>query len=245
MGISTNYSTLVYAPCQSLEAIPVMMLRFPDLRLYLDQVPEWRGAVNAAVPAEVFKGYGDLFHNHTETGKTYNRYPLVQYGASRGAATILGIGRGADALSHWYMHRPETAKIGEQEYDIRTVALDVRHAPLGVEENKRTYILYDYLPFNQANYLTWQAETSMVRRVQQLEQLLAANIIQFAKGIGWQIPGRFVVEIEDVREIAWRYVLKPGTCFQRFDLRFRSDIVLPRGIGLGNKVAFGMGRLDF
>jgi hypothetical protein len=245
MGISATYSTHPQTPRQSIETLPVLTLRFPDLRLYPDQVPQWRGAVNAGVPADLLEEYADLFHNHAGMDRTYKRYPLVQYGVTRGVAAILGVGRGAGALTHWYMHRPKKIRIEAVEYDITTVALDVLDAPLGVGDNKRTYMLYDYLPFNHANYLAWQAETSMVRRIQQLEQLLAAHIIQFAKGVDWQVPGRFVVEMEDVREIAQQYALKPGNCFQRFDLRFRSDIVLPRGIGLGNKVAYGMGCLDF
>ena len=81
--------------------------------------------------------------------------------------------------------------------------------------------------------------TSLTERTLKLEQILASNIIAFAKGIHWQLPQRLDVTLLQLR--ATHTVQHKGVPMVAFDISFSANIDLPDGLGLGKACSHGFG----
>ena len=219
--------------------LPVTSLTFPEIKIWPADIPYFRAAVASQAGWEA-----TAFHNHKEgVDKYHYRYPVIQYRASSAGAQVIAIGQeGTDAVKNWLWDMPDTLRIGTKMIKISDtqVTRNIYECQLlSQEEAPVTYRLNDWLCLNQENYLRWQQLPSLETRAQELDRLLGANIIAFAKAIGWQIPGRFEAQVQHIRRV--RRLSFKGVAVMGFDVSFTAGLHLPPGIGLGRKMGFGFG----
>ena len=81
----------------------------------------------------------------------------------------------------------------------------------------------------------------MVEKIAILEKILTANILSFAKGIGWHIEQPVKVVIKDVK--MERNSKMKDILVRTFEIDFRSNVYLPDYLGLGKGVSKGFGTL--
>jgi len=206
-----------------------------DYALRLDQVPAFRKFVNVFVGQE-----NELFHNHQSADKLYYRYPLVQYKSQTGKATLLGLTEAGTAALNALMQHPVFRErciewIGEQfawtEESSDTLYL--------YPQPTRSYHLQNYLALNETNYQKWQENPSLAARATLLERCLTAHILKFASAIRWQLPPHSLqVQLLDYR---CRPIRAFETTLLGFAVKFRTNLTLPDGIGLGKAVSHGFG----
>jgi hypothetical protein len=212
-------------------------LRHADLSAF-------RGAFAALAGRE-----NDLFHNHDNSpeggGAHKQRYPLIQYRVHDGNAAVLGINEGAEALD-------ELARSGRlRDFNIQGQALPLEVLSRNKEGGFRVdvlpdgqvqrYRIYHYIPFSPENYLAYKALGSLVEKVGMLERLLQNHIVAMAHSTGSPLPEapQVRVVLQDIDRVKKAKVMH--NAMMAFDMVFSANILLPEGIGIGRKVAFGFG----
>jgi hypothetical protein len=177
-----------------------------------------------------------MWHGHTEEGGYDYDYPLIQYRHNH----ILGIGAGADALLAAWMQHKET---------LGDVRLDLASHPLVVTAEPQEYYIHRWMPLNAENYARWK-EMDTASRQQELERLLIAHILTFARAVDWFIGEEViseVVQVLNVKKVNMMNRKTPDweeTNFVSFGVLFRTNVTLPLHIGLGRGVRLGNGVLE-
>lgn len=208
-----------------------------DLPLKDRDIPRWRSAWSEMAGFEM-----DRFHNHKpgDEGVIY-RYPQVQYRTHRGKAALLAMGPATTDVQQALSVGPWEIVWNYDKHPIELEDLSLEQYELSFDRQFYHYRLHTYLPFNDKNFERWKSTTGLVKRIQLVERMLAGHLLNFATGIGWQIPERFEVEVIDLSEPYLRplhEIMRPA-----FDLQFKANLVLPFGIGLGKGVSHGYGVL--
>ena len=217
-----------------------MMTVVFDAPLFYNEIRMFRGAVIHAAGEEC-----DLFHNHLGQGFAY-RYPLVQYRIIGGKAAIVCLNEAIEQIqslfSNGFIGRSLT--IGDDDRG-QLLIQSIRQNEYGLKmlEHTHSYHISRWLPLNQQNYDLWKKQNTAENRMAILNAVLVGNIISFAKGVGWQIPGRILCEI-DVTSITTRLLSYKDQHLLSFSLDFSSNVFLPIGIGLGKGVSVNCGVLS-
>ena len=114
----------------------------------------------------------------------------------------------------------------------------------GAEARTRAFDIKDiliskYPHLAEENYITYKETPSLVKRMEMLEQILTANILSFAKGVG--------VFYEAPVEVCLLDISEPKTAHYKnvkllsFDVEFSCNVMLPEFVGLGKGVSKGYG----
>ena len=90
--------------------------------------------------------------------------------------------------------------------------------------------------------MRFHAARNAYEQKEMLERILTANMLAFAKGIGWQVPGRVVAEVPDPPLLKTRQF--KGVDIDVFDLDLHTNMDLPEAVGLGKAASIGYGVLD-
>ena len=101
------------------------------------------------------------------------------------------------------------------------------------------YSLRHWMGLNQRNYRDYDALQTEVERLQFLENLLRANLLSFATGIGWYAEQPVEVRITKFKGEKW--LPYKGAKVLCFSLNFVSNVSLPDYVGLGKGVSVGFG----
>jgi hypothetical protein len=214
--------------------IKTLTLTF-EIPLPTHQLQKWRGAM-----AEHAGWSDDTFHNHAGAKeKVLYRYPSVQYRSINGKAALFAVEGGVEAVQDMLMRSDGTLHIGGEVYKLRIDAFDKKDYPLSILPQKKSYFLKNWLALNDQNYREWSKMASLQERTAQLEQILASNIISFAKGIHWQLPERLEVTLLNIQ--ATHTLKHKGVPMVAFDVSFAANIDLPIGLGLGKACSHGFG----
>lgn len=210
-----------------------------DTQLDPWELPRFRGAVARKVGLE-----HEWFHNHdAESGGYHQRYPLIQYkldtwhGHMR--PMLLCLQHGVEEAHHFFSQPDWSLRIGANEHPLRIARLHVDQVTLDVPEQPHVYRIHKWKAFNPENYETWRGLTGIAEQFAFLERLLAAHIIAFAEGVGWQVPERFGLKITDLLKREW--LEYKGVRVLAFTLDFEVKLNLPEHIGLGKGVSMGFG----
>lgn len=206
-----------------------------DLPLDRRDLSKFRGAVIKCVGKE-----NTLFHNHVENGFAY-RYPLIQYRVIGGNAALVCINEGIEHMQVLFANGfvGRIIEIGGDIQQVKINSIRQNEILLRVMDDIHKYRIVRWLPLNQNNYKAWR-ELDKVQRIEQLNKMLVGNILSFAKGTQWQIDSKIECSI-DPDSIITRHIQYKDQQLIAFNAEFSTNVLLPKGIGLGKSVSLGNG----
>lgn len=200
------------------------------------EIPLFRGAMLHAA-----QGDSTLFHDHVGEGFRY-RYPLIQYKVINEHAAVVCLDDGVEVMRQFLQdNRSCQVRIGQRMELLRVASGYEDILPMGICESgeEQTYLLHRYLPLNQENYEQYKQMDSLVERYALIERCLLGNILSMAKGLGLFFEQKVKVTLLDVEnEHIYRYKKVNMT---GFDLKFKTNVLLPGYAGLGKGVSLGFG----
>jgi len=181
----------------------------------------------------------DLLHNHREDGSVQYRYPLVQYRTEAGRAALIGLDEGTTAIFDWYSQSNCRLFWNEAQHNLPIYGMSMEQYDIAYHDQSHTYRLTQWLALNERNYRDWQQMATLTDRIAELERVLVAHLLTFCRAVGWRLPQRLEVSLELLH--ATRRTRFLGVNVVGFNINFRSNLVLPYGIGLGKGVSHGFG----
>lgn len=213
-----------------------------DLPLEHRDLPNFRGAISALAGREK-----DLFHNHDNRPGSdrsfHQRYPLVQYRIHGGKASIFGVNEGARAIEQLL-----------QEQQFGAFRMNGRRLPLAlssyhhnpdfvprITEEHHFYRIYSYIPFSFKAFQEYESLPSLHAKIDHLERLLRNHIVAFAYAVNWKLPEDRRIKVNLLDLDSMQKVRIKGHQLMAFDMAFTSNALLPKGVGIGRKTAFGLG----
>lgn len=204
-----------------------------DLELDRREIPLFRAAIIERVGRE-----HTLFHNHTESGFLY-KYPLIQYKTIGRQPSIMCIDNGVEEIAAFFSAPKGGIRLGQREVELKLSKLSVNQFNLQVWQHKFRYSLKNWLALNSNNYNSYQKIEGISEKVAFLEKILKANILSFAKGVGWTIDKPVECVITNLAE-AYSASFKKNK-LTSFTIEFNTNVFLPNYIGLGKGVSHGFG----
>lgn len=222
-------------------SIPVLTITFATA-LPPGGLSAFRGALVEAIGREQH-----WFHNHSssEGPGLHYRYPRIQYKARGGKPMLYCMGEGLEAARALIEQPPLLLRYHDgHSAEAAIEAFEFRRSPALLApptELRYAYRLRQWQALSQRNYAHYRSLGSMQEVVDMLEQVLASQILVFARAAGWRLPQRLEVRIRDMRPLS-RAEYK-GFEALLFDVGFRSNILLPDWTGLGKGAALGFGTL--
>lgn len=198
-------------------------------------IPRFRGAV-----INCLKQDNVMFHNHIGDGLRYS-YPLVQYKVLDGRAAIIGIEQGSAALQDYFSNYSSRVVLGGHPVDLFLDSVREETVEVAIVKEPVSYEMSGWIPLNEDNYKVYSAIESLVDKLSFLENILTGNILSFAKGVGLFFEDEVVCRISNMhRQHRLSY---KGVGFIGLDISFKSNVMLPSGIGLGKGVSTGFGTI--
>ncbi len=215
-------------------SVRYLTIRF-DQNIFPYEIHRFRAAV-----IEKTRRAAPHFHNHNHDGSSIYRYPLVQYKVTFRKASIVCLEQGADELHHLFAQPDLELRVGDNQAQYAVEHLDARYFRVSTWNHLFDYSLLNWLALNPENHHRWDSlHDDPSAQIALLENILKANILAFAKGIGWFVDKPIEVEITDIKTI------KPLPFKNRkrlaFTLNFQCNVSLPNYIGLGKGASTGFG----
>lgn len=199
------------------------------------EIPRFRGAVIARVGKE-----STLFHNHDDEKFRY-RYPFIQYKVIGKKLSIVCVEDGVEEVFKLFSSPDWDIQIGQKDLNLSIDHIDIKQFNLQVWDHTFNYRIHNWLALNQNNYDAYRKCESLTEKIALLESVLKANILAFAKGIGWHVDKPFKLNITEMQEP--RIVVFKNQKMMAFNVDFKSSIFLPNHIGLGKGVSHGFGNI--
>lgn len=197
------------------------------------EIPALRGAIVAITGKEHI-----LFHNHNKNGFRYS-YPLIQYKTIHNKPHIICIQDGVDEIHHFFENKQEGIFLGERAYELKVENINLNQFTMQVWDKAFHYDLYHWLPLNQENHKLYYELDDDQEKKNFLQQVLTGNILSLAKGIGWEVDKPIITQIKEIRRIHKVSVKKTNR--EVFDISFRTNVFLPKNLGLGKNASVGFG----
>jgi hypothetical protein len=217
-------------------SIRIFAIQF-DIPLLFPQIPQWRGAIAEHAGLE-----DERFHNHQgDKNRFHYRYPTVLYRSRQGKAAIWSFGEGTEALQTLLMNAQGDFTMHGQKLELRVQEVDIHMYQPNMSALPQKYGLNKWLALNEQNFKRWEKLPDAEAQNGFLEQILASNIIAFAKALEWQMPERLHINITKI--IHTTRSKHKGILMLTFDIQFEANIFLPTGLGLGKSVSHGYGVL--
>lgn len=202
------------------------------------EIPAFRGAVISKVGTKNTW----LFHNHIDTNHHIYRYPLIQYKCITKEPAIVCLGEGVTAIQKLFGQPDWTFQIGRQRIATKISHLSMNEFTLQVtEEQGQQYKILNWMALNQKRYQEYKALANLHEQITLLENILTANILSMAKGIGWHISVPIQVKIQDITNT--HFISFKKQQYRAFNLQFSCNVALPPFWGLGRNVSIGFGAL--
>ena len=171
---------------------------------------------------------------------TYHyRYPLIHYRVQNDKASIFAINEGIEALQMTLSSRAWKLNWEGKPRQLQITGMEMNEYYLRMLPHPKTYRLFKWLALNKENYERWLQCNNLVERVQLLERILAAHILAFAAGMGWELPERLTVSIQDIQQM--QQVTCHGNPLLAFNITYNANVLLPPYIALGKAVSHGFG----
>jgi len=206
-----------------------------------DEIECFRGAI-----AEKAGLQHERYHNHNNAPDAssgfHYRYSLIQYQLHRRRPRILFLDDAIEDAQHFFTQPDWNLTLNDRAYPTAIADLKATQCTVGITPGKfHTYRLYRWLALNEDNYARYRSTEPLRDKIILLERILSGHLLAFFTGIGFQLPQRFQLDITQLNRIhngSYR-----GIKAQLFDLEFRTELLLPYGVGVGKGVGLGMGRV--
>ena len=216
--------------------IKVLLIQFEN-ELSPKDVSAFRGAIINRVNREHV-----LFHHHLSDTEVLFKYPLIQYKSIGRRSAILCLGEATDEAYRIFSGKDKYIQIRDKKIELITSSMEFKTKSLQVcSDLKHSFVLVNWLALNQKNLDVFNSFQNPLEKVVMLEKILTANILAFAKGIGWTITEPINVLIEEVQD--QRIIRFKGIPLLAFDVVFKVNIDLPLYLGLGKSASHGYGML--
>jgi hypothetical protein len=142
--------------------------------------------------------------------------------------------------AHHFFSQPDwRLRIGNQVHDMRIARLHVDQINLDIWETHLPYRLHKWRALNSDNFRQWQQLEGVAERFAFLENVLAAHLLSFARGVGWTLDRRFEVKITKLLKEEW--VSFKDIKVLAFTVEFKANLSIPEFIGLGQGSGEGFG----
>lgn len=231
-----NSTAISQAKYNKKNTLKLLRVHF-DVEIAPYEVPAFRGAIIDKVGVE-----NDLFHNHINKGdhKGYAyRYPRIQYKRIGKQPVILCIGEGVEQIHKFFEQKDWSIYIGKDLLEMRIANLSLHQFDMQLSDRMNDYSIRNWVALNQKSFAQYQQLEGVVEKIAFLEKKLIGNILSFAKGIDWRIEETIQLKITDLPQSY--FVSYKKQKLQTFDLGFKTNVFLPKYIGLGAKTSVGMG----
>ncbi len=212
--------------------IDITTIRFPAIQLERRDAHKLRGFFGNR-----FRDIPEL-HNHLE-GDTYRHaYPVVQYKVLNGVPTLVGVGEGSRVLQK-LVDKVEYFNIDDRILPVTEREVLTRSVSVGVDDKLHTYCFDSmWMALNARNHARYCA-AGITKQIEILRSILVGNILVFLGACN---------EIADREIIAQPQVAACTTSFKNikmmaFQGSFKTNVVLPDGIGLGKSASRGFGAI--
>lgn len=210
-------------------------LLLKDIHLKSSQIHKFRGFIG-----NLFRDY-DLLHNHDPvTGKSIYRYPLIQFKLINGIPAIIAVtDKAVDLFSLLFMKLTEIfiedLKIPVFEKDLHIENVDFGY----VNETFMYEFISPWMALNQKNFCRYSESNSKAEKKQILRQTLIGNILSMSKYLGFWFEKDQKIHAE-IRAVEKPVNLK-GKTMIGFTGMFKTNFIIPDGLGIGKSVSRGFG----
>jgi hypothetical protein len=221
------------------------------------EINRFRGAVARKVGLE-----HEWFHNHDNSPQSgslqsgspqaseeedkpryHHRYPLIQYKIDTHGRQmrpmLLCLDDCIEEAHHFFSQSDWSIQIGNEHHEMRIARLHVDQINLNVWETPFLYRMHKWRALNSDNFREWQHLEGIAERMSFLENILAAHILSFARGVGWELDKRFEVKITKLLKEEWVSFKKIKML--AFTIEFKANLSIPDFIGLGQGAGEGFG----
>ena len=199
------------------------------------ELPWFRGAVIAAAGRE-----NGLFHNHDEQAGGFRyAYPLIQYKRVQNRAALVCLEEGVHEIHAFFQGRPIELMIGNRRISPEVEHLHLNEVTLQAWDTMFSYRLSNWLALKPEHYREFQSKTDEADRDRFLCSILRGNILSMAKGLGWYVDRE--IKVNMLHRSPMRLLPFKDTRLSAFDIRFESNVWLPKYVGLGKGGALGFG----
>jgi len=183
-----------------------------------------------------------FFNHHPETGRTRIGYPLIIYHYLDGRFYLTAINEGVLSLSLLASRFNKPFSIGDIVFEGFKKENKGEEFDLGSTAEPRSYALMEWLPLHHKDLNAYRL-MDMAGKVTELNNRLEKHISgELGKYLGISFDALQVV-ITDITRVYPEPVMCKGHEYPAFDIRFTTNVALPRLITLGNNKALGYGRV--
>lgn len=212
--------------------LSIGILKFSDNSLSPASIHHFRGYIG-----NLFREY-DLVHNHNpETGKTFYRYPLIQFKCINDIPVILAITDEAVEIFKEIFLKINEIIIRDVTIPVHEKQLEINEYSFGISENPITYsFISPWIGLNQKNFKSYSASAKHEKE-QLLERCLIGNIISMSKYLDYTVPAQIKVET-NLKEKKVNLKEKEMLGFTGY---FKTNFLIPDFLGIGKSVSRGFG----
>ena len=214
-------------------AIHVLTIQFRN-EISWSEIPFLRGAVIQALHGQA----NVLYHNHTGDSYRY-AYPLIQYKRIRSRAAIFCLKEGTEAIGEFLSEGNFSCLLGDRLVEMEIEKMFSRKYTVQVWDSVFRYRIRRWLPLNAENYRKYREVDECAERVSFLENILVANLLSFAKGIGIRIELEIQCKLLSLSEPY--QVTNKHVKLMAFDAEFKTNMSLPDYVGIGKNASIGYG----
>lgn len=218
-------------------ATQILVVRFKKY-LQPHHLPLFRGAMIAKT---VKADDNALMHNHVGDGFRYS-YPLVQYKLIENNAAIVAINDGIEQIKNIFDVDDLIVNIGNKRVLLKVDDVKVGNFDIACQDKFYAYKILNWLPLNDENYKTYNSIDTLIERCIFLERILIGNILSMLKGLGVFVESEVKCAIQDILDIRIEEA-NHNVKLLAFDIRFKTNVLLPEFIGLGKQTSLGYGTL--
>ena len=175
------------------------------------------------------------------TNRNVYTYPVVQYKRIKGKAAIICVGEGEkqNRILQFVQKCPQEIRLGRRVFILEVESVEEREMEVGVLDYNIDYALKHWLPLDQENLLRYNTMVGDDEERAFLEsRILKGNLHTLVEQFGID-SGRIDCKILKLKRLKSAIFKKQR--FLRFDCVFRTNLVIPDFIGIGQKPSFGYG----
>ncbi len=198
------------------------------------EIPLFRGAV-----IQAFHGCANvLYHNHAGDSFRYS-YPLIQYKRIHKKAAILCLKEGTEAIGEFLSDGHFSCQFGNRHVEMEIEKVIPRKYTVQVWDSVFRYRIRRWLPLNAENYIRYKGIDDCTDRISFLENILTANLLSFAKGIGKHIDAEIQCKMSSLSDPY--QVISKQVRLMAFNAEFKTNMSLPDYVGIGKNASIGYG----